>query len=371
MSHKYDCKYFTGYKPCKPGMICQDCKEYSPMRTRILLINLDALGDVLRTTSILRSIRKKYKNSFIVWLTNKNALPLLENNPLIDKVYAYSFENVTPLLCEQFDVLLNVDKSRRSASLANLLKAKEKFGFGLMPTGAIYPLNKEAEYLYNLGLNDEEKFKINKKSEQKLLSEAFALDFNNEEYILNLTDDEKRFVSDYRKKFSLKKEDMLLGINTGCSEFYPYKKLPLKKQVELIGTLFKEINGVKIALLGGKEDTENNEVLKDHFKEKIISTPTDQGLRKGILFIAACDAVISGDSLGLHIAIALKKPVVAWFSITCENEIDLYGRGVKITSNIKCRPCWQSSCTNMPKCNELVDMGKISRLAKSLVNDKK
>ena len=43
----------------------------------------------------------------------------------------------------------------------------------------------------------------------------------------------------------------------------------------------------------------------------------------------ACDIVVSGDSLGMHMAIGLKKWVVAWFGPTCHQEIDLYDRGAK------------------------------------------
>ena len=187
---------------------------------------------------------------------------------------------------------------------------------------------------------------------------------------LNLTDEEKRFVRDYRKKLRLEEEETLVGFNTGCSNLYPYKKIPLIKQIELIDALLGSISGVKIALLGGREDAANNVGLKAHFKDRIISTPTDMGLRKGILFIDACDVVISGDTLALHIAVALRKPVVAYFTITCENEIDLYERGIKVVSGLNCRPCWKRSCSNLAKCNEAVDIPRICNSVKTLLNNR-
>jgi len=370
MQQKKDCKKFSGYKPCQAGKLCEDCNEYAPMGKRILLINLDALGDVLRTTAILKPIKRKYKNSFIIWLTDESALALLENNPLIDGVYPYSFENILPLFCEKFDVLLNVDKSRKSASVANLIKAKEKYGFGISETGVICPLNKEAEYLYNLGLDDEEKFKKNNKSEQELLGSALGLQYKRDEYILGLTEQEKAFTHQYRQSVGFRKRDSVIGFNTGCSNLYAYKKLSFDKQTELIDKLSNSINGARIALLGGKEDTENNLKLKNHFKDRIISTPTGMGLRKGILFINACDIIITGDTLALHIAIALKKSIAAWFSISCENEIDLYERGIKITADVDCRPCWKKACSKTPLCNEMVNIEEICRAVKELLKNK-
>ena len=40
--------------------------------------------------------------------------------------------------------------------------------------------------------------------------------------------------------------------------------------------------------------------------------------------VAACDMVVSGDTLGMHMAIARGKFVVAWFGLSCAQEIDLF-----------------------------------------------
>jgi len=119
-------------------------------------------------------------------------------------------------------------------------------------------------------------------------------------------------------------------------------------------------------LLGGKEDTENNNALKKKLQHKVISTPTDLGLRKGILFVDLCDMVLTGDTLGLHIAIGLKKNVVVWFTNTCAEEIDLYERGQKVLAEIDCRPCWKSFCPKEPKCNEMVKIDNICEATKNL-----
>ncbi|GAG18545.1 unnamed protein product, partial [marine sediment metagenome] len=174
------------------------------MGTRILVINLDALGDVLRTTAMLYPLKRKYETSHITWLTEKSAAPLLENNPYIDRVLTYSNETALLLLTERFDILMNADKSRRSGSLANLIESKEKFGFGITETGAIYPFNKEAAYLYELGLNDRMKFNENQKSEQELLCGAMGLEYKRDEYILNLTADEKDYIKAYKKDSGIK-----------------------------------------------------------------------------------------------------------------------------------------------------------------------
>ena len=70
---KSDCIFFPGNKPCKPhketGVTCENCNLYKPVGQKILIIKLDALGDVLRTTSILHALKEKEYRLGIV--TNK------------------------------------------------------------------------------------------------------------------------------------------------------------------------------------------------------------------------------------------------------------------------------------------------------------
>ncbi len=363
---RLECKFYSGHKPCSPGKLCLNCADYSPMGTRILIINLDALGDVFRTTAMLCPLKRKYPQSHVTWLTAKSALPIFENNQYVDRMLDYSTETALALLTERFDILMNVDKSRRSGSLANLIDAKEKLGFGIAETGAIYPLNKEAEYLYELGLDDEKKFKLNRKSEQELLCEAMVLEYKRDEYILSLTEYEKEYIEKYKRDAGIKEKQIVIGFNTGSSDLYPYKRLPFDKQLQLLVKLYKLFPHTKLLLLGGREDAENNKALKKRLQNRVVSTPTEEGLRKGILFVDLCDIVLTGDTLAMHISIALKKQVVVWFTISCEHEIDLFDRGCKILSHADCRPCWRRGCPKEPKCNEMVEIDEICEAVKDL-----
>jgi len=83
-----DCRHFTGEKPCAPhkseGVICLDCPRYDPIKKRILIVKLDAAGDVLRSTAILPAYHKNNPGISIWWVTENGSKPLLEKNPYID-----------------------------------------------------------------------------------------------------------------------------------------------------------------------------------------------------------------------------------------------------------------------------------------------
>ncbi len=355
-----DCRNFTGYKPCFPDTQCyKECVNKSPIGKKILIINLDAMGAVLQTTATLPAIKRKYPVSHISWITLKNAYRLLENNPLIDAAFVWEPESWLILQNVEFDVIYSTDKSRRSCAFANSIRAKEKVGFGLNKNGVIVPLNKEAEYSYLLGLDDNLKFRVNRKYGTEILQESMKLKFRRDEYILNLSDQEKDFCERYKKETGLNGGECIVGFNTGCSYLYPNKKMTVEQHVMLIERLWR-VEGLRLVLLGGPEDTERNAEIVRRTGKKVVSTPTTEGIRRGICYENICDVIISGDSFGMHVAIGLRKYVIAWFGLSCWSEIDLYERGIKLTpEGLQCAPCWKKVCPYNLECIQMIDLDAI------------
>lgn len=106
---------------------------------------------------------------------------------------------------------MNVDKSQRSCALLNSVNAKTKLGFGLDKNGVIVPVNEGAHYNYNLGMDDNLKFKVNQRTGQDYLAETFELEYIRNDYTFNFTTDELRFIEDYKSKFACVIPIKLLG----------------------------------------------------------------------------------------------------------------------------------------------------------------
>ncbi|MCL4510892.1 MAG: lipopolysaccharide heptosyltransferase family protein [Bacteroidetes bacterium] len=363
-----DCKRFTGYKPCFPYKTCYEgCTQNDrSFGKKILIINLDAMGDVLMTTAQLEPIKRKYPESYIGWVTLKSAAPLLQENPLIDDVFVWDAESWLILEQMAFDLILNVDKSTRSAALTMKLRGKEKLGFGLNENAQIVPLNKEASYNYKLGIDDYLKFRVNQRTGQDILAETFKLPYQRDEYVLRLTEEEIALTSWYRKSKGIGDKEVVIGFNTGCSNLYPNKKMTIGQHLKLIEK-FSHQKNIKMLLLGGREDFERNEQIystaierNPELMTRLFNTPTTEGIRKGIIYENAADIVITGDSFGMHLAIALKKYVLVWFGVSCWTEIDLYDRGTKfIPEGLFCSPCWKKSCPYNLECIQMIDIDKM------------
>jgi len=206
------CKNFSGYKPCFSDHNCWEngCKENIPIGTKILIINLDAMGDVLMTTAQLPALKRKFPESTIYWVTLKIASKLLENNPYIYKIFNFDAGSILVLQQMKFDYVMNVDKSNRSCALLKAVNASHKLGFGLDEDGKIIPVNEGAFYNYNLGMDDHLKFKINKTTGQEYLAETFELDYQRDDYIFHFSDEEINFIKKYKTEVGIKDDDIVI-----------------------------------------------------------------------------------------------------------------------------------------------------------------
>jgi heptosyltransferase-2 len=191
--------------------------------------------------------------------------------------------------------------------------------------------------------------------------EQFVLEYRRDPYVLVLSDEERQFCRAYRPEHGLDNGDLVVGVNTGCSELYPNKKMTVEQHVTLIERL-RTVSGVRLVLLGGPEDTVRNAEIIRRVGRNVLNTPTTEGVRRGLCYIECCDLMVTGDSFGMHAAIGLGKQVVAWFGLSCWTEVDLFDRGVKlIPEGLHCAPCWKQVCPYNLECIQMIDLDGIVR----------
>ncbi len=130
----FDCKYFLGDRPCvwhkTSGVLCT-CDHYQKVEQRLLIIKLDAMGDVLRTTALLPALADAHSGLAITWITRKESRRLLERNAYITEVFEYGPDALLQLQTRTFDRVINLDAGKTSAALASMANAKQKDGFVL------------------------------------------------------------------------------------------------------------------------------------------------------------------------------------------------------------------------------------------------
>jgi len=327
-NEKYACDTLSteDYKSCEE---CKFAQEYSK---KILIIKLEAIGDVLRTTCILPALRKKYGPDILVyWMTNPESVDLLKNNQLIDKVLSYNLENVLRIKQEEFDILFALEIDTPATLLANLVKSSEKFGY-FFDNGTTSCFNESAEnYLETAFLNN---IKIkNRKTYQELIAQSCNLDlyYNREKPILNLNKEDFEFSNQFKLKNNLSNQDKIIGINIGSSARWASKFWDNEKIKQLI----RQLKEYKIVILAGPNEIKKQENLIRELKKEgifLISNNPRNTLREFASVVNICDVIICGDTMVLHLALALGKKIISLFFSTPGWEIEDYDNITKLTS---------------------------------------
>ncbi|RPI01624.1 MAG: hypothetical protein EHM64_15420 [Ignavibacteriae bacterium] len=351
---KSDCKYFPGDRPCsfnkREGVKCDACPYYETVQTRILIIKLEAVGDVLRTTCILHGLKEKYLKSEITWITCKNALPLFEHNHLVDRVLAYeSTETILHTMVEDFDVVINLDSAPGSAVLASAARGKEKFGYGLDAHGDVFPFTPEAVPWMEMGAFDELK-KKNTRSFQDLMLEICRLSTSKKDIIVELSEEELSFARQFADRTGLRRQSIKIGMNTGASGRWQFKQWTREGFEQLIALILSRTDAV-VLLYGGPLEKERNEQLSRLHPARVVNTGSDNSLRQFFALVTLSDVFLTGDTLALHAATALNKKVIALFGPTSAAEIDSYdGQVVKVQAELDCLVCYKPRCDFNPNC---------------------
>lgn len=277
-----------------------------------------SLGDVLRTTPLLHL----YKQDEVTWVTDEYAFPLLEGNPYIDRILPLDFWTAAKLQDEEFDTLINLEKNIEICKFVKEIDAWRKYGFRFdSETGKAEAYDRAFEVL---GVSsDPLSKKENSRAIEELLFEMVGEKWNGERSILG-----------YKPKTEEKYD---VGLNTLVGQKWPTKSWPKENWDILEKKLMDE--GYKVT----RQDKQEKNVLTN--------------LHNYIDWINLSNVIVTNDSLGLHVGLAVGKKVYGLFGPTPHKEVSFYGMGKAILPDRipTCLPCFKGICETGENC-----MGEIT-----------
>ena len=260
---------------------------------KIAIIKVGATGDVVRTSTLLHL----FDQDEVVWITarmNMAVLPFQRTN--LRNVIAIEDIEGQEGGREEFDLIISLDDDLRCARLASALRTKQLFGAYANNDKVVY--TEDANEWFDMGLSsrlgkgraDELKWE-NQRSYQDILFRMLGHYFQGEEYLIR--EDVQPVIGGP------------IGIEARAGARWPTKVWNQYEQ--LAATLRK--NGTDVIF----------------FQER----PT---LREYAQDIAGVGLFVGGDTLGMHLALALRIPTVTLFTCTSAVEICGYGRMEKVIS---------------------------------------
>jgi heptosyltransferase-2 len=346
-----DCRHYRNSVPCAPHKQtharCERCADYSPIEQRILVVKLDAMGDVLRTTSCLPPLKARYPHSHVTWITRANAAPLLHGNPSIDRVLTIESPYLEFLHAEDFDLALGPDADLLSASIMQLARADTKRGFVANRRGAVVPLNDAAAAWWHLGLDDGPK-RANRRTYGEWLYDMCELSPPVARPWLRFGGEARERAERFlRERAPLAARRVCL--NTGASGRWSEKRWKVQHYLELARLIRAQDPGSAVIVVGGPAEAEFNAALLAADPD-LLDAGTANSIEAFAALVAACDWILTPDSLGYHVACAVGTPAICVVGPTSPWELDLYGVNQVLHADMDCIACYLAECPLATTC---------------------
>jgi heptosyltransferase-2 len=367
-----DCTHFPLDRPCLKqknfSMQCANCPDYQKIsshlsKTKILIIKIGAMGDVLRTTFLLEGLKELYPASDISWIVSPKNSAVLENNPYIDNIVFCDDKTNIFLVSNFFDITINLDLSPESLAFTKLASTAKILGFSIDNCRNITVSNSYAAHWLNMSASDKLK-KENTNTYQYWMSKIAQLPSDKYEIVVPLRSEMQKKAASFLKDNNIKHYKKIIGINPGAGKRWQLKKWNIHKFIET-AKYFSD-KGHAILLLGGKDDKEEIEIIMKEKINNVFSTGTENDIDYFFALIDLCDIVLCGDTMALHAATGLKKKTVVLFGPTSHSEIELYGRGIKVIPEMDCLSCYNQTCAKNKTCMDSISTQQVIDIIESM-----
>lgn len=313
---------------------------------RILIFNVNWLGDVLFSTAALRNIRRNFPNSFIACIIPGRCYHILKENPHLDELIIFDeqdrhrgligkFKFVRMLKSRKFDMVFLLHRSLTRALICRLSDIPERVGYALKKRGFLltkkipHPSQNTMHRIdYYLNIIEKAGLKV----EDRYLEFFFS-------------DKDIDAAEDFLNKEHIAKDDFLVAINPGGN--WNLKRWPKETWAALADRLISEL-GAKIIITGSPQDMQLALSIKKSMRQVPVVACGRLNLKALGALCKRLDLFIAADTGPLHIANAVgTKRIIALFGPTHPDITGPYPAHnvVILSKDVGCKiPCYAVRC---------------------------
>jgi heptosyltransferase-1 len=325
--------------------------------SKILLIRLRRIGDVVMTTPAVALLKKHFPETSLTYLVEEPYRRLVEGNPHLDRVITtppkQKLKDFVRLIGEvrkeKYDVLLDFHGGPRASWITFWSGARLKVGYTIKnksflydirvsrqgPNGPIHSVQNHANLVRALGAAFDEA-----DIPPLFLPEPDAEEIERVQGILG------------KAGAGGAGEAKVVVLHIGAGNRFRDWGLPhIAALIKRLG----QIPAVKVALIGGEGDQRAEAELLTTTKNIAVPLAGRLNLIEIKELIARAALFIGPDSGPMHIAAATATPIVAYFGPTLPSNFAPWrtkgSRTVLLEKDVPCRPCKQRECvTNDFRC---------------------
>ncbi len=297
----------------------------------ILVIKWGALGDLVASTSAIKTIRDNFPDSYITLLTNKLMSQIIPPGFLVDEhVFINTDRNkikdsflkqlglIIKLRKRKYDLAINLRwTSERAALITYLSGAKERVSSGPKKLLNLYtiklehPKGRYHEIHRNLGI-----------------VKSLGCKVYDENPVVHISENEQIFADNFFKENNLSKIKTIC-IHPGASK--PIRAWMPERFAEIAKLLIKNFD-VKILLTWGKGEEDLVQSIFSRINNNVIISPKTETIGKLAALIKNSGLFFSNCTGPMNVSVAVKTPTIALLGSSHPLDWGAYGN---IHVNIK------------------------------------
>ncbi len=321
---------------------------------KILIIRFSSIGDIVLTTPVVRCLKQQVPAAEIHYLTKASFTQVIAANPYVDKFHylEHSLQSVIrELKQEKFDCIIDLHNNLRTGKVKEALKVKS--------------------------------FVVNKLNLGKWLLTSLKINILPDIHIVD------RYLKTV-ESFGVKNDGAGLDYFTGKSEILEESDIPTSHSAGYVGLVIGAALHTKqypvhhwkevcrqldhpVILLGGLEDAHDGDAIATIDPVKVYNSCGKFSLNESALLLKRAKLVVSNDTGLMHIAAAMRKPLISLWGNTVPafGMYPYYGEkylnsisaampyDIMETKGLGCRPCSKIGYDSCPrghfKCMEEID----------------
>lgn len=307
---------------------------------KILIVRMSSIGDIVLTTPVIRALRLRFPDAQIDFLVKSQFASLPENNPNISNIIPFDsgsgfgglLKLRNRLSAEKYDWLIDLHRSLRSRFLSAFC------GFKLKTTYKKQLFNRFMLIRFKKNFYKEVK-PVYMRYFEALEPFHIEYDGNGTEVFLLESD-----FSGFNSGIINEKTVVLCPGAAHANKQWLHERFA-QLAIEL------SLSGCNVVLLGGKKEKRLCEQIKEISKVELHILAGETSLRQSAALLSKSAVVVANDSGMMHLAQAVKTPVVAIYGPTTR-ELGFFPfpeKSTVIEKELSCRPCTFKGAESCPK----------------------
>ncbi|MFH1503827.1 MAG: lipopolysaccharide heptosyltransferase II [Candidatus Omnitrophota bacterium] len=355
---------------------------------KILVVEVNWLGDALLTTPVFKALKKQYPSSYLGVMAVERVREVFEDNPYIDEVIVFDEKGREKTIREKikfikflkkkrFDTVFLIHRSFTRALICFLAGIKNRIGYSrfknfFILNQRIYPIRSNSLRVdaaptgwASNGVNESSNL-IHRQDRYIYLFEKVGVKIEDKQgqFFVSAQAQKK---ADFWLEPIRKKHSLLVGINPSAN--WGLKRWPKEYFVELCRRLIKELN-CAVIFIGAKKEKAYIEEILQNIGYQAYNFCGRTSLKELAALIKGSNLFISNDSGPAHLSASLGIKTLVIFGPTSEQVTSPKGKYVKvIKKDVGCQiPCYELNCSDNI-CMKNVKVDQVYLEAKRILTD--